>query len=1046
MEILEGMKQSENDKRIYRLITLENKIDILLIEDAEAQRSACACNVGIGSFANPPEAEGLAHFLEHMLFMGTETYPDENDYSAFLNAHSGGSNAYTTEENTVYYFTVANDSLKPAMDRFSAFFWCPLFTEDSTDREITAVDNENTKNLQTDAWRNMQLMKSMARADHPFNSFSTGNAETLRTIPEKEGVNMRELLLSFHKEYYSANVMKVVVYGKDNIDILQTWAQDMWSKVPNTDVPLYRVPSDPFTKQEAGHFVKLVPVKDIKTIDIHILLPEQHSNYRSRPGPYLSHLVGHESAGSLLAALKEAGLANGLSSSCYNTYRDFSFFVVTIQLTDLGLSRPDDVVEVFWAYVAMLKREGVQEWIAEECAHIAHLNFSYPNKSDPADYAVKISNHMHICDKSDIICGGDLVLEIDLDTIKELLESFFIENSITVLASQSLVKDCTLTEKYYGTQHAKAAYSDNQLKTWKLALAGVSKWATSVDIPKPNPFVPSDFTLREIPPCRQTLIKKDTSRLSRPVLLQRVEIEPIYGDNLYESELQSGEEGIEKVAVKTSDTDKDKSSLEQYGRVMTTWFLQDSKWKFPRMRVNVRLEFLAYTSPLAHALNTLYSKVLEELVNEISYYADCADLYLRVNPTDDGLVISLAGYNHKLPSLLTKLLQQIKELAKPGSCDVKIYNRLKEQLMRSYVNNHKFMQPYRIAMLGIDQCLFEPSWNYPDRYNALDTSTQQDFESWAANILHRIHIKVSVAGNATPTEAIDITKLVHSELKCQPLPLAECRDSRIRAVSLEPGVQYTYRQFALHHNPAELNSAIKNVYYVCDRSAGYFDICDTTVDGPQCDLIMAHAKLLMIEQLLNEAAFDQLRTKEQLGYIASAYADSAGFSLAFSFVVQSNSRSAQYLDERIENFLQLYRIETLEQMSQEVFAENIAAVVEVQNMQPKNLREESNRMQDEIRSANCVFDRAERLSTAVKALTFEDVKAFYDMFLLPTSSHRRKFSSQFFGANAKCARVPTAPGGVQTILIDSPNAFKSSAIFKPKRYHESAVSVEVFAE
>ena len=83
-----------------------------------------------------------------MLFLGTEKYPIENSYSAFLNSHGGYSNAYTSQENTVYYFDVQNDAFEEALDMFASFFTCPLFTEASTAREINAVDSENKKNLQ----------------------------------------------------------------------------------------------------------------------------------------------------------------------------------------------------------------------------------------------------------------------------------------------------------------------------------------------------------------------------------------------------------------------------------------------------------------------------------------------------------------------------------------------------------------------------------------------------------------------------------------------------------------------------------------------------------------------------------------------------------------------------------------------------------------------------------------------------------------------------------------------------------------------------------
>ena len=74
-----------------------------------------------------------------MLFMGTETHPDENEYSRFLSQHGGGSNAYTSGDHTNFYFDVSPKHLEGALDRFSQFFICPLFTASATDREVKAV-------------------------------------------------------------------------------------------------------------------------------------------------------------------------------------------------------------------------------------------------------------------------------------------------------------------------------------------------------------------------------------------------------------------------------------------------------------------------------------------------------------------------------------------------------------------------------------------------------------------------------------------------------------------------------------------------------------------------------------------------------------------------------------------------------------------------------------------------------------------------------------------------------------------------------------------
>ena len=139
---------SPNDKRSYRYLTLKNGLAVVLVHDIETEKSSACVDVRVGSMADPKEMPGLAHFLEHMLFLGTESYPVENAYSSFLNSHGGMSNAYTDQENTVYYFDVQNNAFEEAMNMFSAFFTCPLFSEAATARETNAVDSENQKNLQ----------------------------------------------------------------------------------------------------------------------------------------------------------------------------------------------------------------------------------------------------------------------------------------------------------------------------------------------------------------------------------------------------------------------------------------------------------------------------------------------------------------------------------------------------------------------------------------------------------------------------------------------------------------------------------------------------------------------------------------------------------------------------------------------------------------------------------------------------------------------------------------------------------------------------------
>ena len=186
---------------------------------------------------DPQDLPGLAHFCEHMLFLGTEKYPVENEYPRFLSEHGkdwsnkthvwilqidtllfyllgGSSNAFTASDHTNYYFDVVPLQLSAALDRFAQFFLTPLFTESATDREVNAVDSEHVKNIPSDAWRLSQLDKSTSNPNHPYSKFGTGNKETLDTIPKERGIQVREELLKFHKKWYSANLMSLVVLGQ----------------------------------------------------------------------------------------------------------------------------------------------------------------------------------------------------------------------------------------------------------------------------------------------------------------------------------------------------------------------------------------------------------------------------------------------------------------------------------------------------------------------------------------------------------------------------------------------------------------------------------------------------------------------------------------------------------------------------------------------------------------------------------------------------------------------------------------------------------------
>jgi len=186
------------------------------VHDPEADMSAASMFVGVGSLNDPDDPNskgqkfnGMAHFCEHMLFLGTKKYPQENYYQKFLEDNGGDSNAATGEDYTYFYFDINEKKFAEATDIFSQFFKEPLFNPESMDREMKAIDSEYQMHISDEPIATDQLEKSdIAAPGSIVSRFLIGNLQTLKV----DGVYNQ--LKSYYKDNYSSNRMNLVLVGK----------------------------------------------------------------------------------------------------------------------------------------------------------------------------------------------------------------------------------------------------------------------------------------------------------------------------------------------------------------------------------------------------------------------------------------------------------------------------------------------------------------------------------------------------------------------------------------------------------------------------------------------------------------------------------------------------------------------------------------------------------------------------------------------------------------------------------------------------------------
>ena len=163
--------KSASDPRSYRVICLTNGLRIILISDSETVMSSAALDVHVGWMSDPDDILGLTHLCEHMLFLGTEKYPDENDFSKFVSEHGDNSDASTATQHTNYRFDVDTEKLEEALDRFAQFFISPLFTESAIEREVKSVNLENDNKSTNDYVRLDHVERTTMTPGHPYCKF-----------------------------------------------------------------------------------------------------------------------------------------------------------------------------------------------------------------------------------------------------------------------------------------------------------------------------------------------------------------------------------------------------------------------------------------------------------------------------------------------------------------------------------------------------------------------------------------------------------------------------------------------------------------------------------------------------------------------------------------------------------------------------------------------------------------------------------------------------------------------------------------------------------
>ena len=207
------------------LAQLSNGLRVAVTPIPHSQAAVLAAYVGVGSRDEARATLGLSHYLEHMLFKGTERRPEATAISAAIEGAGGALNAFTTRELTAYWNRVPFDRLALAMDVLADSVQYSLLEEREIERERGVICSEIRRAHDQPAQRAGQLISTAAYGGHPLAWEIAGDLDSV-------GAVTRGHLADHIDRWYRPENIVLSIAGNVDIDQAVALAEQHWSAAP----------------------------------------------------------------------------------------------------------------------------------------------------------------------------------------------------------------------------------------------------------------------------------------------------------------------------------------------------------------------------------------------------------------------------------------------------------------------------------------------------------------------------------------------------------------------------------------------------------------------------------------------------------------------------------------------------------------------------------------------------------------------------------------------------------------------------------------------
>ena len=922
------VKPKSSDSQ-YRGLKLSNGITVLLVHNPtkvgeERDYSAAALSLARGHLNDPTDFPGMAHFCEHMLFLGNEKYPVEGEYRKYLQEHGGGSNAFTSPEMTLYKFHITDEYFENGLDRFLNFFRSPLFTESATGREILAVDSEYKKCTLSDSRRCYNLLKHLCNPDHVFHRFGSGNKKSLEELPAQNNQNIREALLSFYDVNYCSEIMNLVVVSNRSLDELEQMVvgKEGFGDIPSKGLQKkVTYPGTHLGPNQLGRVAEYVAVQDQLTLTVVVPIPDTalQSDCDYSKTSLIIDLLGHEGDGTLCHCLREEGLITDLYSGD-NIKETFGHINVEFFLTEKGQSQYRYIVSSLCQYANLIIEHLDSTCVSfhAEKLYSKQLRFDFlPNKNANSLATSLARSMIHTNDPKNCISYSvvnypKIFDEEEKKIVKQCLEQFTSDNILILLTNKNLAADGNpvATEPWWGVQYRVRELSELEKKeiatptSLNLKLPGKNEW-----LPKHTDIVQNSGT----------------------------------GDSV--------------------------SSLKPFkitsSKSLINWWAANEKFNTPKCKIVTCLRSGVFgSSAVGSVVASWIIPDLCALVLASKYYAAEDSGVSRFSIYTDrdycGVVITVSGFSDCATRMSTSLVDDLL------NCNFteKQFNVIRENRLREIANS-KLQNTTTLSSEAMRELLNVSIFSTQEMDESMASLTYNEFITLLKQSRDSISAETFSYGNVSRPDAESLGQQISSLITscndnndCIPRP-----DRKVVKIPEDTLSEYLY---VMHEpNPTNKESAVAVRYQ--------FDTFSYSLA----------AQMMVLRALISPRFFTTLRTVEQLGYSVSTSYLTLNEVLNLQFNVRS-STSPDEVHQRIDVFLKNFHEELLNMPEKDV-NDCIASTKSSYAAPSPNMETEFGVLAHEIMREVYRWNREEEMLKQFSLVTRSGLISLFETFIRPVS-------------------------------------------------------------